>query len=119
MSGGILNSHSAMSEPVTTVEPTVVEQKRPSNSTTGAFFGAVAFLAGLGLLFYTFKLAYDQFNIPPETSLHIPPGKALDTTIAVQSFAGLIIRVLLLIVMAIVGAMITNRGIKMYTDSRS
>src|SRR5689334_12723854 len=113
ISGGILNSDSAMSEPATTVETTVSERKSASTNWTGAVFGILVFFAGVALLLFVFKLAYDQFNVPPENALHIDAGKALDVTKAVQSFAGLIIRVLLLIVMAIVGALIANRGIKM------
>lgn len=107
-----------MPEQATAVETTVVEEKRPQTHWTGAVAGIVVFLIGIGLLLLTFKLAYDQFAVPPEKALHIDPGKPLDVTTAVQSFAGLVIRVLLLFVMAIIGAITANRGIKMYTDSR-
>jgi hypothetical protein len=107
-----------MSEPATTVETRVVEEKRAPSSGTGATFGIVVFLAGIGLLLYTFKLAYDKFNTPPESALHIDPKKPLDIAVAGTSFMNLVIQVLLLIVMAIIGAIIANRGIKMYSDSR-
>src|SRR3954451_8900928 len=106
-----------MSEPATTVETRVVEEKHTPTNATGATFGIVVFLAGIGLLFYTFKLAYDKFNTPPETALHIDPKKPLDIAVAGTSFANLIVQVLLLVVMAIIGAIIANCGIKMYTDS--
>jgi flagellar biosynthesis protein FlhB len=108
-----------MSEPATTVERRVVEEKQASSGWTGAAFGIIVFLLGIVLLGYTFKLAFDRFAQPAEKALHITPGKPLDIAQVVQSFAGLIIQVLLLLVMAVVGAMIANRGIKMYSDSRS
>src|SRR5437868_6774327 len=54
----------------------------------------------------TFKMAFDKFGTPPERALNITPGKPLDFSVAVQSFAFLIVQVLLLLVMAIVGAII-------------
>ena len=107
-----------MSEPATTVQTRVVEEKKTPSAWTGATFGILVFLGGIVLLIITFKLAFDQFSIPPEHALNIPVGKPLDIAQVVQSFAGLIFRVLLLLVMAIVGAIIATRGIKMYTDSR-
>lgn len=108
-----------MSEPATTVETRVVEEKKAPSSWTGATFGIIAFIIGLMLLGITFRLAFVQFEKPPETALGFQPGKPLDIALVVQSFGGLIIRVLLLLVMSIIGAVIANRGIKMYTDSRT
>lgn len=108
-----------MSEPATTVETRVVEENKSSSNWTGAAFGIIVFCAGIALLVLTFKIAFDQFAIPPENALHIAPGKPLDPAQVVQSFAGLIFRVLLLLVMAIIGAIIATRGIKLYTDSRA
>lgn len=107
-----------MSEPATTVETRVVEEKHSHTSWTGVSMGVIVFLIGIALLLATFKWAFDLFGIPPENALHIAAGKPLDVSMAVQSFAGLIVKVLLLLVMAVVGAIIANRGIKMYTDSR-
>lgn len=107
-----------MPEPATSVETPAAQSNRPHTHWTGAVAGIVVFIVGIVLLLLTFKLAYDQFAVPPENALHIEPGKPLDVTTAVQSFAGLVIRVLLLFVMAIIGAITANRGIKMYTDSR-
>lgn len=107
-----------MAEPSTTVETRDRETAPHGTSWTGVSFGIIVFLGGIGLLLLTFKLAYDMFAIPPENALHIPTGKPLSIELTVQSFAGLIIRVLLLLVMSVVGAIIANRGIKMYTDSR-
>jgi hypothetical protein len=108
-----------MSEPATTVETRVVEESRAPSKWTGATFGILVFLIGIALLGLTFSLAFQMFAVPPERALNIAPGKPLDIAQVVQSFAGLIIRVLLLLVMAVIGAIIANRGIKMYTDSRA
>ena len=108
-----------MSEPATTVETRVVDEKKTQSGWTGAGFGIVVFSFGIVLLGYTFKLAFDRFATPAEKALNIAPGKPLDIAQVVQSFAGLIIQVLLLLVMAVIGAIIANRGIKMYTDSRT
>lgn len=105
-----------MSEPAA-VETRVIE-KRPQTSWAGVGVGIVVFIGGIALLLLTFKLAYDMFAVPPDQALQIEPGKPLNIDTAVRSFAGLVIRVLLLLVMAIIGAVIANRGIKMYTDSR-
>ena|SRR5689334_4196630 len=113
----MLTSNSTMSEPATTVETREVEEKKSQSSWTGGTFGILVFLAGVLLLFITFKLAFDQFAIPPDKAMNIPPDKPI-TQQAVAIFAGLIFRVLLLLVMSIVGAIVANRGIKMYTDSR-
>ena len=107
-----------MSEPATTVERRVVEESRTPSRWTGASFGVVVFLLGIGLLAITFKLAFDQFAVPPENALKLAPEKPI-TQEAISVFAGLIFRVLLLLVMSIVGAIVANRGIKMYTDSRA
>ncbi len=107
-----------MSEPATTVETRVVEEKRPHTSWAGVSAGIIVFVVGIALLLATFKWAFDLFAVPAERALNIPAGKPLDVSMAVQSFAGLIIKVLLLLVMAVVGAIIANRGIKLYTDSR-
>jgi len=115
----MLTLNSAMYEPATTVEPIVVEEKKPQSSWTGPAFGIIVFLVGIGLLAFTFTLAFDQFKVAPERAMGIPPGKPLDIAQVVQSFAGLIFHVLLLLVMAIVGAIVANRGIKMYSDSRA
>lgn len=79
--------------------------------------GLLIFLGGVALLFFTFKLAFDQFTAPPTQTLGIQSGKAIDLDKAGTNFANLILKVLWLIVMAIVGGLISNRGIKLYGDS--
>lgn len=84
----------------------------------GCAVGLLVMLGGLALLGLTFKLAYDMFAIPPERAMGFDPKKPVDMNLAGQSFAGLIIRVLLLLTMALIGSLIANRGINLYLAGR-
>jgi len=83
----------------------------------GKVIGILTFLGGIALLVLTFKLAFDMFQVPPDQALHLEKGKVLDVAVAGQSFGVLLLRVLLLIVMGLVGSLVANRGIKLYTES--
>jgi hypothetical protein len=82
----------------------------------GKLLGMLVFLGGIGLLLLTFRLAYEMFAVPPEDALHVGKGQVLDWALAGQSFAVLILRVLLLVVMGLTASFIANRGIKLYSD---
>lgn len=79
--------------------------------------GIFVFLGGVALLVFTFKLAYDMFAVPPQDVLGIKPKQPLDLGVAGSSFAGVIIRVLLLAVMGLMGSLIANRGISLFAGS--
>jgi hypothetical protein len=66
----------------------------------------------------TFWLAYRMFNVPPGDALGLRPGTAIDFGAAGGTFVGLIVQILLLLVMAVAGSLIANRGIHLYTESR-
>jgi ABC-type uncharacterized transport system permease subunit len=83
----------------------------------GSVVGLLIFLGGIALLLFTFKLAFERFTAPPAQTLGIQVGKAVDLNRAGTNFAGLLLQVLWLVVMAIVGGLISNRGIKLYSDS--
>jgi hypothetical protein len=87
-------------------------------SISGTVLGILIFLCGVALLSFTFKLAYDMFQVPPQEALGIKPKQALDLAQAGQSFVGQILRVLLLIVMGLTGSLIANRGISLFAGSR-
>lgn len=76
------------------------------------------FLGGIALLLVTFNLAYGMFSVPQAQALGLDKSKAVDLAVAGESFAGLVIKVLLLLVMGLVGSMTANRGIKLYVESR-
>jgi hypothetical protein len=82
--------------------------------------GVVTFLVGVTLLLVTFKLAYDMFSIPPghvitvaQNSQNVDLGKSGDNLVIIA------IRVVLLIVMGLMGSLIANRGVSLFTSSRT
>jgi len=85
----------------------------------GAAFGAVTFVLGIALLLLTFKLAYDMFTIKPEVAVSAQKGSGIDVARASQSLAEVFLRFVLLLIMAIVGSTIANRGIKLYVSARA
>jgi nitric oxide reductase large subunit len=90
--------------------------KRGSISTS--ILGVIVFLVGVALLAFTFKLAYDMFMVPPQDALGIKPKQPIDLGMAGQSFVGLIVKVLMLVVMGLMGSLIANRGVSMFAGSR-
>jgi len=84
----------------------------------GSVIGILVFLGGVALLLEVFKLAYEMFNVPPAKALNISSGTKLDLNVAGSLFVGIMLRVILLLVMALVGSWIANRGISLYTHSR-
>ena len=82
--------------------------------------GVVTFLVGVALLLVTFKLAYDLFSIPPGSVVATTPDKgAVDLGKSGDNLIGVVMRVLLLIVMGLMGSLIANRGVSMFTSSRT
>jgi hypothetical protein len=84
----------------------------------GTILGLAVFLLGVGLLLLTFKLAYDMFSVAPADALKLAPNQAIAVESVAPTLTGLILRVFLLVVMGIVGSLIANRGVHMYTESR-
>lgn len=93
--------------------------ERPRPTYTGTVLGIVTFLAGIGVLVFTFKLAFDLFGLEPASLFDLKPGAALDLNRAGATMMGVIIKVLLLLVMALVGGIVASRGIHLYADSRA
>jgi hypothetical protein len=96
-----------------------VAKRERSGSGLGGFLGIVVFLGGIALLLYTFKMAYDLFLIPPEDAIKLQRDKALDLNTAGQSLMGILLKVLVLIVMGIIGSLIANRGVSLFSGSKS
>ncbi len=84
---------------------------------TGILLGILVFLGGIALLALTFKLAIDMFTTDPNKLFGLE-AKTLDLSKAVATLMAVVVKVLLLLVMAIVGGLIANRGIHLYADSR-
>lgn len=84
----------------------------------GSLLGIGVFLGGVALLVVTFRLAYDMFAVPPSQALGIQSGKPLNVDTAGSSLAGVFIRILLLMAMALMGSWVANRGIALYASAR-
>ncbi len=91
---------------------------RKSGSISATLLGVLVFLAGVALLAFTFKLAYEMFMVPPQDALGIKPKQPIDLGMAGQSFVGVIIKVLMLIVMGFVSSLIANRGVSLIAGAR-
>jgi len=87
-------------------------------SISGSLLGLLVFLGGVALLLFTFKLAYDMFLVPPDQALGVKPKQPIDLGQAGQSFAGLVLRVLLLAIMGLMGSLVANRGVSLFAGSR-
>jgi hypothetical protein len=90
----------------------------PKSGITGSVLGIITFLAGIALLAMTFKFAIDMFGTDPAALFGLQQGEAIDLGRSVTVLMGIIVRVLLLVVMAIVGGLIASRGIRLYADAR-
>ena len=95
-------------------------RNREGGSIAGTLLGILVFLAGVGLLALTFWYAYQLFGTEPGKLFNIPKdGKTpLNLNEIVAQFLRVIVQVLALLVMALIGGVTANRGIKMFSDSR-
>lgn len=92
--------------------------RKNRGSISGSVLGLLVFLGGVALLLFTFKLAYDMFMVSPQDALGMKSKQPIDLGQAGQSFAWLVMRVLLLAVMGLMSSLIANRGISLFTGSR-
>src|SRR5512139_2642526 len=81
--------------------------------------GIVVFLAGVGLLAFTFNLAYTMFSAPVEQAVGADGKATLDLARAGNNLIGVLTRILMLIVMGLLGSLIANRGISLFAGSRT
>jgi hypothetical protein len=86
--------------------------------TIGTIVGLLVFLFGIALLLGTFELAYQMFSVPPKEALELKQGDTLQVAPVASIVTGMIFKILLLVVMGILGSLIANRGIHLYTESR-
>jgi hypothetical protein len=85
----------------------------------GSVLGVLTFLGGVALMLLVFGLARDMFNTPPREALGLKPGEAIDLNLVGPTLVNIVIRIVLLIVMGLVGSLIANRGISLFTAARS
>jgi len=95
-----------------------IVESRTKGSIAGSLLGILTFLVGIALLALTFNLAITMFGVEPSKLFDLQPGKTLDISKAVTMLMGVVVKVLLLLVMAIVGGVVANRGVHLYADSR-
>jgi len=81
--------------------------------------GVVTFLVGVALLLLTFKLAYGLFSIPPSIVISSTKDQSVDLGKSAANLGSVGIRVVLLVVMGLMGSLIANRGISLFTGSRT
>lgn len=95
-----------------------MKESRGHSGFTGGILGAIVFIVGILLLSYTFKLASDLFTTNPASYFNTPEKTPIDANKLSGTVLGLVFRLIMLLVMAIIGGMIANRGIRMFSDSR-
>jgi len=85
----------------------------------GRTLGALVFLLGIAVLIVVLALSYRLF-LDPTVAMHLPRDPAKQPTFVqlTAGFADLLIRILLLIVGSVCGALIASRGIRMYEAAR-
>ena len=89
----------------------MAEKRRDPLATT---IGLLTFLGGVGLIVVTFMLARDMFTTDPREALGIKDGEVLDVNAALVAALNILRDVILLVVMAGIGSIVANRGIKLY-----
>ncbi|MCW5936575.1 MAG: hypothetical protein KIT11_04635 [Fimbriimonadaceae bacterium] len=82
------------------------------------FLGLLVFLAGVGLVAFTFYRAFQMFSTPPRIQLGISVNEPMDLNAVASNFLNVVVQVLLLAVMGGIGSLIANRGVKLYAASR-
>lgn len=85
---------------------------------TGSILGILVFLGGVGLLLNTFRLANDMFTTPPRDALGTKGAKVLEVGVVGNSLTVILLRIALLLIMGVVGSLIANKGVFLYTHSR-
>lgn len=78
--------------------------------------GLIAFLAGISMILFAFYLAFQIFQVPPSIRMEALPGKPVDLGNATESLTSVTIRIIVIVVMAGLGSMVANRGVKLYAS---
>ena len=81
----------------------------------GSSIGLLVFLGGVALLILVFRLSYDMFQTPPSVALEIRDGRTLDLAKASDRASAIVVRLILLVLMAVTGSLVANRGILLYS----
>jgi hypothetical protein len=79
-----------------------------------AWIGIAVFLAGAAMVAATFWRALGFFGAPPQVRLGIKDGQPIDLAVVAESFGHVAFQTLGLVIMAVVGAILANQGVKLY-----
>lgn len=93
------------------------KKNRRKRDWVGSTIGLIVFLGGVALLVLVFRLAYDMFQTPPMVALQIEGGKAVELGRASERAIAILVKVVVLLIMAVAGSLVANRGILMYSRS--
>ncbi|CUU03645.1 MAG: hypothetical protein N2045_04420 [Fimbriimonadales bacterium] len=91
---------------------------KPHRDWLGRIFALLILLVGVGLMLLCFGLAYQMFQTPPQRLMNNPQTNSPDLNSLVTGVWASVRSILLLVLMAIVGGMIANRGITLYLHVR-
>lgn len=81
--------------------------------------GLVTFIVGISMILVAFKLALDLFSVPPEVQLDVRFDKPIDASQASQTLLKVFLKIVSLLVMAVFGSMVANRGIKLHASFKA
>ncbi len=84
---------------------------------TGTIIGLVVFLVGVGLIVATFASAKEMFAVEPGSAIGINQGETLNINRVTASMAGVLVKIVLLVVMSAIGSVVASRGIKLYVQA--
>jgi hypothetical protein len=84
----------------------------------GTLIGLAIVAGGMAILYSVFKEALHLFATPPAVAVNVKKDQPIDVPSAFNSIFGVILKVILLVIMAWIGSVITNRGIFLYSQSK-
>lgn len=84
----------------------------------GALIGLAVFLGGIGIIVWAFRQAYTMFTTPPSDALGIKSGETVNLNRAGENGIRILYQTALLFVIVIIGSVVANRGIKLYSESQ-
>ena len=89
------------------------EKRRDALATT---LGLVTFLGGVALIVTAFIFAREMFAVSAQDAIGVTEGETINVNATVAAAFGVLLKVLLLIVMAGIGSILANRGIRLYAQ---
>lgn len=88
-------------------------------SAAAGWLGFLVLAGGLAILVATFQQAWDLYHTPPKAALGLEGGKPITLEDTAPAAIGVLIRILLLVAMALIGSLISARGIQLLTAPKS